>query len=180
MLAPLPDSAAAITYPWGEAVPEPGASVELLPGVRWLRMGLPFALNHLNLWLLEDTLDGVHGWTVVDCGIDSAPTRAAWETVFATQLDGKPILRVVVTHMHPDHVGLAHWLTQRWNCMLWMSGTDYAHARMAATGALAIGPLRSELQYWLFSAVNSNGAVSPLMRARASSTPVVMPGAAAR
>lgn len=140
MLAPLPDTAAAaIAYPWGDSLPEPGDTRELLPGVRWLRMGLPFALNHINLWLLEDTLDGVHGWTVVDCGIDSPPTREAWEKVFATQLDGRPILRVVVTHMHPDHVGLAHWLTARWNCMLWMSGTDYAHARMAATGALAIG-----------------------------------------
>jgi len=129
----------AIHYPFGSAVPALGASIELAPGLRWLRMGLPFALNHINLWLLEDTLDGVRGWTVVDCGIDSAPTRAAWEQVFATQLGGLPVLRVVVTHMHPDHVGLAHWLTARWNCLLWMSATDYAVSCMAARGCMTIG-----------------------------------------
>lgn len=130
---------APLHYPFGDAQPAPGDSLELAPGLRWLRMGLPFALNHINLWLLEDTLDGVHGWTIVDCGIDSAPTRAAWEQVFATQLQGRPVLRVVVTHMHPDHVGLAHWLTARWNCLLWMSATDYAVACMAARGCLTIG-----------------------------------------
>ncbi|WP_079417061.1 MBL fold metallo-hydrolase [Thiomonas intermedia] len=129
----------ALHYPFGDAKPEPGESLELAPGLRWLRMGLPFALNHINLWLLEDCIDGVHGWTVVDCGIDAAPTRAAWEQVFATQLDGRPILRVVVTHMHPDHVGLAHWLTARWNCLLWMSATDYAVSCMAARGCMTIG-----------------------------------------
>ncbi|MGC9163566.1 MAG: MBL fold metallo-hydrolase [Thiomonas sp.] len=137
----MSDTSAAdpIHYPFGSEVPASGASIELVPGVRWLRMGLPFALNHINLWLLEDTLDGVRGWTVIDCGIDSAPTRAAWEQVFATQLDGRPVLRVVVTHMHPDHVGLAHWLTARWNCLLWMSATDYAVSCMAARGCLTIG-----------------------------------------
>lgn len=129
----------AIHYPFGSEVPTPGVSIELVPGVRWLRMGLPFALNHINLWLLKDTLDGVHGWTIIDCGIDAAPTRAAWEQVFATQLDGLPVLRVVVTHMHPDHVGLAHWLTARWNCLLWMSATDYAVSCMAARGCMTIG-----------------------------------------
>ena len=126
-------------YPFGDAKPEPGESLELAPGLRWLRMGLPFALNHINLWLLEDCIDGVHGWTVVDCGIDAVPTRAAWEQVFATQLGGLPVLRVVVTHMHPDHVGLAHWLTARWNCLLWMSATDYAVSCMAARGCMTIG-----------------------------------------
>jgi Metallo-beta-lactamase superfamily. len=62
-------------------------------------------------------------------------TRAAWEQVFATQLGGLPVLRVVVTHMHPDHVGLAHWLTARWNCLLWMSATDYAVSCMARAAA---------------------------------------------
>jgi glyoxylase-like metal-dependent hydrolase (beta-lactamase superfamily II) len=128
-----------LSYPFAQAQPASGASIELLPGVRWLRMGLPFALDHINLWLLDDTIDGVRGWTVVDCGIDSAPTRAAWEQVFAGELHGRPVLRVVVTHMHPDHVGLAHWLTARWNCLLWMSATDYAVASLAARGCMTIG-----------------------------------------
>jgi glyoxylase-like metal-dependent hydrolase (beta-lactamase superfamily II) len=136
---PVTSAADPIHFPFGDDVPVPGASVELVPGVRWLRMGLPFALDHINLWLLEDDIDGVRGWTVVDCGIDSAPTRAAWEQVFATQLGGLPVLRVVVTHMHPDHVGLAHWLTARWDCLPWMSATDYAVASSAARGCMTIG-----------------------------------------
>ena len=106
--------------------------------MRWVRMQLPFALDHINLWLLRDRLDGLEGWTVVDCGITNPATIAAWEQVFATQLDGLPVLRVLVTHMHPDHMGLAHWLTQRWStgereCRLWISATDHFAARLAST-----------------------------------------------
>jgi glyoxylase-like metal-dependent hydrolase (beta-lactamase superfamily II) len=119
-------------YPLGERLPAPGGTLELAPGVRWLRMGLPFALDHINLWLLRDRIDGQEGWTIVDCGIADAATRAAWEQVFATQLDGLPVLRVIVTHMHPDHIGLAHWLTERWGCALWISATDWNAARLSA------------------------------------------------
>jgi glyoxylase-like metal-dependent hydrolase (beta-lactamase superfamily II) len=78
-------------------------------------MALPFALDHINLWLLRDTLDGREGWTIVDCGITNDATRSQWEEVFAHDLDGLPVLRVMVTHMHPDHIGLAHWLCERWS-----------------------------------------------------------------
>ncbi|MFZ9098688.1 MAG: MBL fold metallo-hydrolase, partial [Burkholderiaceae bacterium] len=114
-------------YPMGEALPAVGQTLDVAPGIRWVRMSLPFALDHINLWLLRDeiTLDGTttQGWTLVDCGISHPDTQQAWEQVFATSLDGLPILRVVVTHMHPDHVGLAHWMCQRWSvagrrCML--------------------------------------------------------------
>ena len=100
----------AIHYPFGEALPDSGSTLEVAPGVYWLRMRLPFALDHINLWLLRDELDGVQGWTIVDCGISSDETRASWEQIFATQLQGLPVLRVLVTHMHPDHVGLSKWL----------------------------------------------------------------------
>ena len=63
-------------YPLGDTLPSPGAALEVAPGVRWLRMALPFALDHINLWLLRDKIDGVEGWTVVDCCIDDAATRA--------------------------------------------------------------------------------------------------------
>lgn len=125
---------AQLDYPHGETLPDTGATLELAPGVFWLRMGLPFALNHINLWLLKDELDTGHGlrqgWTVIDCGIDSEATRAAWETVFAEHLQGLPILRVIATHCHPDHVGLAHWLCERWDARLWMTAGEYAFARM--------------------------------------------------
>lgn len=110
--------------------------MEVAPGVKWIRMGLPFALDHINLWLLRDRQPDaagamVDGWTVVDCCIDSATTRAQWEQIFASSLEGLPVLRVIATHMHPDHIGLAHWLCERWKVRLWISATDYNVARSA-------------------------------------------------
>jgi glyoxylase-like metal-dependent hydrolase (beta-lactamase superfamily II) len=143
----------ALHYPLADTLPAPGSSIEVAPGVRWLRMPLPFALDHINLWLLRDRQDGIEGWTIVDCGVADDTTRAAWEAVFATQLDGLPVLRVVVTHMHPDHVGLAHWLCERWGtangsvatgpggreCRLWISATDWNAARMASQTTTGFG-----------------------------------------
>lgn len=123
-----------LDYPLDEFLPETGAVHEVAPGLFWLRMGLPFALNHINLWLLRDELETPHGrkqgWTIIDCGIASDPTRAAWETLFVGALDGLPVLRVIATHCHPDHVGLADWLCQRWNAPLWMTAGEYAFARI--------------------------------------------------
>ena len=121
----------ALHYPLGDQVPPQGSAIELAPGLKWLRMPLPFALNHVNLWLLRDCFQGREGWSVVDTCIDSPQSRADWESVFATALEGLPILRVFATHMHPDHVGLAHWLCERWNATLWMSAADYQMARYA-------------------------------------------------
>jgi glyoxylase-like metal-dependent hydrolase (beta-lactamase superfamily II) len=131
---------AALAYVLGDTLPAPGASIELAPGVRWLRMALPFALDHINLWLLRDEDEGVAGWTIIDCGIANASTRANWETLFAEELQGLPVLRVIVTHMHPDHIGLASWLTERWStperdCRMWISATDWNAARMAVQPA---------------------------------------------
>lgn len=128
-----------LDYPFGDEMPSPGSSMEVAPGVRWVRMALPFALDHINLWLLRDRLDGREGWSIVDCGIANDATRQAWEQVFASPaLEGLPVLRVIVTHLHPDHIGLAAWLTERWStpeheCRLWISGTDYNGARMSSS-----------------------------------------------
>jgi glyoxylase-like metal-dependent hydrolase (beta-lactamase superfamily II) len=94
--------------------------------------------------LLRDSQDGHEGWTIVDCGITSDATRAAWERIFDNELGGLPVLRVIVTHMHPDHIGLAHWLTERWStpdrdCRLWISATDWNAARMASTATTGFG-----------------------------------------
>ena len=137
-----------LDYPLGDTLPALGTTLEVGPGVRWLRMLLPFQLDHINLWLLRDEIetdDGpVAGWTIVDCGIDNPPTRAAWEQIFANELGGLPVLRVIVTHMHPDHMGLAHWLTERWaqggrDCRLWISATDYHVALLATTARTGFG-----------------------------------------
>ncbi len=131
----------AIHYPLADKIPEVGSSIELAPGVRWLRMRLPFALDHINLWLLRDQLNGVEGWTIVDCGIANDETKAAWEQIFATQLEGLPVLRIIVTHMHPDHVGLSQWLCEKWQAPLWISMTDYLTAQWLShkEGGAAIG-----------------------------------------
>jgi len=117
-----------LTYPWGDVLPQPGQALDVAEGVRWIRMPLPFALDHINLWLLRDEIDGRAGWTVVDCGVSRDNVKALWEQVFVNALDGLPVLRVLVTHMHPDHIGLADWLCRRWNAPLWMTMTDYALA----------------------------------------------------
>ncbi|OYT87011.1 MAG: Zn-dependent hydrolase [Burkholderiales bacterium PBB6] len=131
---------ARLHYPFGSKLPPLGEVMEVAPGVRWLRMGLPFALDHINLWLLRDVADdGTPGWAIVDCGIDNPATRAAWQQVFANGLDGLPVVRVIVTHMHPDHIGLAHWLCEHWACRLWISTTDWQAARMASGNLHAFG-----------------------------------------
>jgi glyoxylase-like metal-dependent hydrolase (beta-lactamase superfamily II) len=126
-------------YPLGDTLPAAGASVTVAAGVKWLRMALPFALNHINLWLLRDEIDGRSGWSVVDCCIHSEAAKAQWEQIFASELEGLPILRVIVTHMHPDHIGLAHWLCERWQVRLWISATDFLLARIGSQGPSAFG-----------------------------------------
>ncbi len=127
-----------LNYPDFE-IPTPGQVVALRDGVRWVRMPLPFALDHINLWLLDDEIDGVRGWTQIDTGITSQPTQEAWETIFDQHFEGRPLLRVICTHMHPDHFGLAWWLTtggarKRWNVPLWMTMSDYALGRLISMG----------------------------------------------
>jgi glyoxylase-like metal-dependent hydrolase (beta-lactamase superfamily II) len=119
----------ALNYPFYDEMPATGTAMLVAPGIKWLRMPLPFALNHINLWLLEDHFQGVDGWAVVDCGVATPEIRAAWELILANELEGKPVTRLIVTHMHPDHVGNADWLCKKLNVQLFMSLTDYAMSR---------------------------------------------------
>ena len=113
-----------LEYPF-DTRPELGETIEVAPGVHWIRMRLPMQLNHINLWLLEDG----DGWTIVDTGIRDEVTAEAWKTLFAGPMKGRSIKRVIVTHLHPDHVGLAGWLVRRFNVSLWMTRTDYLMCR---------------------------------------------------
>ena len=122
MNLPLP-----LSYPQ-ERLPEAGASLELAPGVRWVRMPLPFALDHINLWLLEDGVGaaGAPLWTAVDTGIATEAIRENWRRL----LPAHPLRRQIVTHCHPDHLGLAAWLQQETGAPLWMSLGEYLTAHM--------------------------------------------------
>jgi glyoxylase-like metal-dependent hydrolase (beta-lactamase superfamily II) len=112
------------------APPRPGETLAIAPGVHWLRMPLPFALDHINLWLLEDG----PGWTIVDTGYAMAQTKELWDRIFTDRLGGRPVTRVIVTHYHPDHIGLADWLVRRWRAPLWVTEKEWLFARVMSRG----------------------------------------------
>jgi glyoxylase-like metal-dependent hydrolase (beta-lactamase superfamily II) len=118
--------------------PGPAEAFKIAAGVWWLRMPLPFALDHINLWLLEDG----PGWTIIDTGYATAETKELWEQIFGEQLGRLPVTRVIVTHYHPDHIGLADWLARRWQVPLWITEKEWLYARMMSRGADDFGPLR--------------------------------------
>lgn len=118
---------AGLDYPVGD-VPAPGETLEILPGLHWVRMPLPFSLKWINLWLIDD---GEAGWTIVDTGMPLDDTKKAWRKIFEEKLDGRPVWRIIVTHMHPDHVGNAGWLSRKFpGAELWMSQLEYITCRM--------------------------------------------------
>ncbi len=114
-----------LIYPFKSA-PEPGKVQQIAPGVVWMRMPLPIALDHINVWGLEDD----EGWAVVDTGMRTDETLAAWRELFATTTEQRPLTRIFGTHMHPDHIGMAGWLTRKFNCRLWMTRLEYLNCRV--------------------------------------------------
>ena len=135
-----------LIYPFAEP-PEVGKVIEIAPGVVWMRMPLPGQLNHINVWGLQDgsssdvASDDVNdvGWAVVDTGMGTDETLAAWRAIFASTTNQRPLTRVLATHMHPDHIGMAGWLTRKFNCRLWMTRLEYLNCRVltADTGRKA-------------------------------------------
>jgi glyoxylase-like metal-dependent hydrolase (beta-lactamase superfamily II) len=124
---PAPPAAAAVP------VPAAGGVAQVAPGVLWVRLALPLALDHVNVWLLAER----DGWTLVDTGLGNDATRAAWERLEAEVLGGRPLRRLVATHYHPDHVGLAGWLAARHGAELWSSQAEWLHALLYASQGLA-------------------------------------------
>jgi glyoxylase-like metal-dependent hydrolase (beta-lactamase superfamily II) len=115
-----------LTYPF-PASPAPGEALSVAPGVLWLRMPLPMTgLNHINVWALEDGA----GWTLVDTGMQTPDTAALWQSAAAGALGRRPLTRVICTHMHPDHIGMAGWLTRNYECRLWTTRLEYVTCRM--------------------------------------------------
>ncbi|KKX63403.1 MBL fold metallo-hydrolase [Pseudomonas putida] len=118
-----------LRYPWPQA-PDSGQVREVAPGVWWLRMPLPFRLDHINLYLLRHT----DGWVVVDTGMNTAQTREVWDRVLSEVCGGLPVLAVVCTHFHSDHAGVAAWLSERFHCPVYMTASEFQslHVRFPA------------------------------------------------
>ncbi|MBK0326455.1 MBL fold metallo-hydrolase [Rhodobacteraceae bacterium F11138] len=114
-----------LRYPW-ETPPERGQAIEVAPGVLWMRLPLPMKLDHVNVYALDDG----DGWTLIDTGFDTGMTRTIWGELLAGPLAGKPVKRVVVTHHHPDHVGLAGWFQTEHGARLTTTRTAWLFARM--------------------------------------------------
>jgi len=142
-LAELPYSHRGLTYPLGRVAPEAGTVIALAEGVGWTRSPVPGSLGHINLWLLED--EG--GLAIVDSGLDIPPARDAWEALFAGPLAGRTVTRIIVTHFHPDHLGLAGWLAERFGVRLWMTRGEWLFARML-TSDVRDAPPAEALAYW--------------------------------
>lgn len=131
-------------------VPAPGELWEIAEGVQWLRMPLPMALDHINLYMLEDH----DGWWIIDTGIAVGPTEELWEQIFATRLGGKPVKAVLSTHYHPDHIGMAGWLCERWRVPFYMTRAEYL-------SGLAFGRMEQQHFNWSSALHLQNAGYSP-------------------
>jgi len=119
------DGGGIIRTPWVEP-PAPGSATEVATGVLWLRLPLPMVLDHVNIYALDEG----DSWTIVDTGIHSKRCVALWQDLLAGPLQGRPVSRVLLTHHHPDHIGMAGWLMERFGAALWATRTSWLMARM--------------------------------------------------
>lgn len=131
-----------LAYPIAEP-PAPGETVEVADGILWLRLPLPMALDHVNVYLLEEA----DGWSVVDTGFAGPGTRECWRAVMAGPMGGRPVRRVLVTHYHPDHIGLAGWFQTEFGAELVTTRTSWLMARMLVLDEHAV-PTSETLDYW--------------------------------
>lgn len=138
----MKDQSRQIRYPV-ESPPDHGSAAEISDGILWMRIPLPMALDHVNVYALRDT----DGWTVVDTGFDSRKSRAIWESLLSGPLSGLPVRRLVVTHHHPDHVGLAGWFQAEHGAELVTTRTAWLFARMLRLDAQD-RPAAETVTYW--------------------------------
>ena len=142
-------SGQSIRYPW-EQLPEPGQAIKVAEGVLWMRLPLPMKLDHVNVYALDDG----DGWTLVDTGFATRKTREIWGDLLAGPLKGKPVRRVVVTHHHPDHMGLAGWFQTEHGAELVTTRTAWLFARMLQLDAQD-RPTEETLRFWRGAGMDS-------------------------
>ncbi|MBD1598094.1 MBL fold metallo-hydrolase [Pseudomonas typographi] len=119
-----------LRYPFAQ-LPAAGQLLPVAQGIYWVRLPLPFALDHINVWALADD----DGWTLIDTGLYSTASVETWQQLLDNWPDARPIRRVIVTHMHVDHVGMAGWFCERFACSLWMARQEYLQARLTIAEA---------------------------------------------
>lgn len=124
-----------LTYPFGGAEPAPGEVMSVAPGVRWVRLTIPGPLRHINCWLIDDQDARGEGVALVDAGMNTDPTRDAWKAVFKGALSGVRVTRMIGTHFHPDHIGLAGWMCAHHDAPLVMTRGEWLTARMLVADA---------------------------------------------
>ena len=149
-----------LRYPW-DTPPAEGEATEIAEGVLWLRLPLPMALDHVNVYALDDG----DSWSIVDTGIHSRRSVALWEKLLAGPLAGKPVGRVILTHHHPDHVGMAGWLMERFGAGLTATRTSWLMARMLILDEEE-RPTKEALELW-----RAAGMASEIYDARKDARP---------
>jgi len=123
--------------------PVTGQAIEVAEGVLWMRIPLPMALDHVNVYALDDG----DGWTVIDTGMASRKSRALWQNLLDGPLGGRPVTRLIVTHHHPDHIGLAGWFQSALGAELVTTRTAWLTARMLTLDVQSV-PTTETLAYW--------------------------------
>ena len=138
----MEDLVRSIRYPI-EMPPKHGETIEIADGIFWLRMPLPMALDHVNVYALDDG----DGWSIIDTGLDTRKCRAAWQTALDGPLSGKPVRRVLVTHHHPDHIGLAGWFKSVHGAEILTTRTAWLFARMLSLDVQET-PTEASIAFW--------------------------------
>ncbi|MEO0411638.1 MAG: MBL fold metallo-hydrolase [Pseudomonadota bacterium] len=126
---------AELRYPF-DALPAGGDVMEVAKGVYWLRMPLPMSLDHINLWILEDG-DGV---VLVDTGLNTQETKGLWDQLFDGHIAGRSVTKIIVTHYHPDHIGLAGWLHKKTGAPIHITRTEFFMTRVLCLDVRAAPP----------------------------------------
>ncbi|MEE9387369.1 MAG: MBL fold metallo-hydrolase [Paracoccaceae bacterium] len=151
---------APLRHPYPEP-PEIGAAIQIANGILWIRMPLPMVLDHVNIYALDEG----DSWTLIDTGFDSKKSREIWQTVLAGPLGGKPVGRVIVTHHHPDHIGLAGWFQTSHGAQLWTTRTAWLMARMLVLDEQAVAAPET-IEFW-----RQSGMEAGLLQKRSTGRP---------
>lgn len=143
----VPTSHKGLSYPFGQDGPPAGEGLVIADGIRWVRIPVPGPLKHINCWLIDDHDAAGDGVALVDTGMNLPDARAEWKALMAGPLAGVRITRVIATHFHPDHIGLAGWMCAFHRCPLYMSRGEWLTARMLAADARDAVP-QDMIDFW--------------------------------